>query len=149
VKKRTADPWIPADRYGRMLPVFMANLLVRDLGRALGFYKEVLGARVHYSDPDFAALNLNGAEVMLHADHTYDKHPWHPRLTAGEARAGSGPSCGCSAWIPMSWSPALGRQERPSFSPPPPRAMAGARSWWKTRTATSGRLAFRPPRSHE
>ena len=33
-----------------------------------------------------AAVNLNGAELMLHADHTYDKHPWHPRLTGGEAR---------------------------------------------------------------
>jgi len=86
LKKRAADPWMPADRYGRMLPVFMANLLVRDVGRALGFYKDVLGARVHYSDPDFAAVNLNGAELMLHADHTYDKHPWHPRLTGGEAR---------------------------------------------------------------
>jgi uncharacterized glyoxalase superfamily protein PhnB len=86
VKKRTSDPWIPADRYGRMLPVFMANLIVQDVERATAFYKGVLGGRIHYADADFAAINLNGAELMLHADHTYDKHPWHPRLTGGERR---------------------------------------------------------------
>lgn len=86
MKKRTGDPWMPADRYGRLLPVFMANLLVRDIARALRFYEEVLRARVHYRDPDFAALHLNGAELMLHADHTYDKHPWYPRLQGEEPR---------------------------------------------------------------
>jgi len=25
VKKRTSDPWIPGDRYGRLLPPFMAR----------------------------------------------------------------------------------------------------------------------------
>lgn len=86
MKTRTSDPWIPADRYGRLLPVFMANLLVRDVARAAAFYREVLGGRVHYADPDFAAINVAGAELMLHADHTYDKHPWHARLTGGERR---------------------------------------------------------------
>ncbi len=27
-----------------------------------------------------------GVELMLHADHTYDKHAWYPRLVAGERR---------------------------------------------------------------
>jgi uncharacterized glyoxalase superfamily protein PhnB len=50
------------------------------------FYREVLGAFVHYSDVDFGALKVGGAEVQLHADHAYDAHPWYPRLTGGEAR---------------------------------------------------------------
>jgi len=86
VKKRISDPWIPADRYGRMLPAFMANLIVSDVSRSVRFYEDVLGGVIHYADPDFAAIKVGGAELMLHADHTYDKHPWHPRLTGGEAR---------------------------------------------------------------
>ena len=69
-----------------MLPAFMANLLVRYVERAIPFYRDVLGGIVHYADPDFAAINVGGAELMLHADHTYDKHAWHPRLVAGERR---------------------------------------------------------------
>lgn len=86
MKKRTSEPWIPADRYGRMLPAFMANLLVRDVRKSVNFYETVLGATTHYADPDFAALKVGGVELMLHADHTYDKHPWYPRLTGGERR---------------------------------------------------------------
>src|SRR2546425_7602257 len=76
-KKRTGDTWMPADEYGRRLPRFTVNLLVRDLARFLAFYKEVLGARERYSDADFAALELNGLEFMLHADHTYDRSEEH------------------------------------------------------------------------
>ena len=86
MKRRTADPWIPADRYGRLLPGFSVNLLVRDIPRSVAFYQQVLTATVHYSDPDFAALKVGTAEIMVHADHTYDKHPWYPRLVGGERR---------------------------------------------------------------
>ena len=86
MKKRTSDPWIPGDRYGRMLPPFMANLLVRDVQRAIPFYRDVLHGVIHYADPDFAAIKVGGVELMLHADHTYDKHPWHGPLTRGERR---------------------------------------------------------------
>ena len=86
MKKRTGDPWLPADRYGRMLPPFMANLIVRDVDRSVAFYRKVLDAFVHHSDPDFAALRIGGAELMLHADHAYEVHPWHPRLIANEPR---------------------------------------------------------------
>jgi len=51
VKERTGDPWMPADQYGRGLPAFTVNLLVRDAPRAVGFQTEVLAANVHYSDP--------------------------------------------------------------------------------------------------
>ena len=86
MKKRTGDPWIPGDRYGRMLPPFMVNLIVRDVARAIPFYRDVLGGVIHYADPDFAAIKVGGVELMLHADHTYDKHPWHQRLIAGDRR---------------------------------------------------------------
>jgi predicted enzyme related to lactoylglutathione lyase len=78
--KRTGDAWMPADQYGRELPRFSVNLLVRDLAQSLPFYEKVLGAQVRYHDADFAALNLLGLDFMLHADHTYDHHPLSTRL---------------------------------------------------------------------
>jgi uncharacterized glyoxalase superfamily protein PhnB len=86
---RTGDAWMPADEYGRALPRFSVNLLVRDLSRSLSFYEQVLGATVRYSDGDFAAMVLNGVEFMLHADHTYDHHPLYTRLQS-EGRRGTG-----------------------------------------------------------
>jgi uncharacterized glyoxalase superfamily protein PhnB len=75
---------MPAGDYGRALPKFSVNLLVRDLQKSLPFYRDVLGAAVHYQDSDFAALNLQGVDFMLHADHAYDHHPLSDRLkTAG------------------------------------------------------------------
>lgn len=71
---------MPADEYGRSLPRFTLNLLVRKVERSLPFYRDVLGATVRYADADFAALNLNGLDFMLHADHTYDHHPVYARL---------------------------------------------------------------------
>jgi uncharacterized glyoxalase superfamily protein PhnB len=86
---RTGESWIPADEYGRALPKFSVNLLVRDVTRSVSFYKQVLGATVRYSDADFAALVLNGVDFMLHADHTYDHHPLFSRLQSSGKR-GSG-----------------------------------------------------------
>jgi len=77
---------MPADEYGRSLPVFTVNLLVADVARAVAFYREVLQAEVRHSDPDFAALRLGSLEFMLHADHTYEGHPWHRSLVAGDGR---------------------------------------------------------------
>jgi catechol 2,3-dioxygenase-like lactoylglutathione lyase family enzyme len=84
--KRTGESWKTADEYGRTLPYFTVNLLVRDLQRSVAFYREVLGALVTYSDPDFAALKLKNLEFMLHADHAYDHHAWFPDLVRGERR---------------------------------------------------------------
>lgn len=86
MKKRTGEPWITGAQYGQLLPPFSVNLLVRDIEASLRFYREVLQAFVHYADVDFAALKVGGADLMLHADHTYDTHPWYQRLTTGEAR---------------------------------------------------------------
>jgi len=82
---------MPADDYGRGLPKFSVNLLVRDVQASLSFYRDVLGATVRYTDVDFAALNLAGAEFMLHADHAYDHHPLHRYISgAANARRGLG-----------------------------------------------------------
>ncbi len=78
--KRTGEGWMPAHEYGRSLPRFSLNLLVRDVARAVPFYRDVLGATVRYADEDFAALTLAGTDFMLHADHAYDHHPLHARL---------------------------------------------------------------------
>jgi uncharacterized glyoxalase superfamily protein PhnB len=84
--KRSGSAWMPADDYGRSLPKFSVNLLVRNVQVSLPFYRDVLGAKVHYADEDFAALNLAGAEFMLHADHAYDHHPLHKYIAGVEAR---------------------------------------------------------------
>ena len=89
--KRTGNSWMPADDYGRQMPKFSVNLLVRDVQASLPFYRDVLGATVHYADQDFAALNLAGAEFMLHSDHTYDHHPLHARIAnAAAGQRGNG-----------------------------------------------------------
>ena len=82
MKKRTADPWMPAPAYARTLKGLGVNLLVRDIEASLPFHRQVLGAELVYADPDFAMLRGCGAEWMLHADHTYDKHPLFGSLTA-------------------------------------------------------------------
>ena len=85
-QKRTGDTWMHPDEYGRSLPLFTVNLMASDIARSLDFYQQVLGARVIYSDVDFAALEIHGLEFMLHADHTYDHHPWFERLAKLQPR---------------------------------------------------------------
>jgi catechol 2,3-dioxygenase-like lactoylglutathione lyase family enzyme len=85
-KKRTGDPWKTAEEYGRSLPPFTVNLIVADVARSVAFYREVLGAAVQYADPDFAGFDLAGLAFCVHADHAYEKHPWHAALTGGAHR---------------------------------------------------------------
>jgi len=85
-KKREGEPWMPAAEYGRQLPSFSVNLIVRDVAQSVAFYRDVLGASVRYSDPDFAALRFSHLDFMLHADHTYEEHPWHGRLSSNDER---------------------------------------------------------------
>jgi uncharacterized glyoxalase superfamily protein PhnB len=89
--KRSGSSWMAADDYGRAMPTFSVNLLVRDVQASVVFYRGVLGATIRYADTDFAALNLGGAEFMLHADHTYDHHPLFARIQdAGAPLRGTG-----------------------------------------------------------
>jgi catechol 2,3-dioxygenase-like lactoylglutathione lyase family enzyme len=85
-KTRTGDPFMSAFDYGRQLPKFSVNLLVRNIAASLPFYRDVLGATVRYSDGDFAALELIGVGFQLHADHTFDHHPLHARLQGAGVR---------------------------------------------------------------
>ncbi len=86
MKLRTGDPWMPAREYGQSLRGLTLNLLVKDIPTALRFQREVLGASVVYSDPDFAVCSGYGSEWMLHADHTYDHHPLGGRVPPAQPR---------------------------------------------------------------
>ena len=81
MKRATTDPWMSAADYGRGLRGLGVNLLVRDIDAALPFHRAVLDAEVVHADPDFAVLRRDGAEWMLHADHTYRDHPLHGSLS--------------------------------------------------------------------
>ena len=85
-KLRQGDPWMPGYRYGALLPPLSLNLLVTDTQRSADFYRDVFEAEVHYVDIDFAAVRVGPVEVMLHADHTHDTHPWHAELISGATR---------------------------------------------------------------
>jgi catechol 2,3-dioxygenase-like lactoylglutathione lyase family enzyme len=85
-KRSVDEPWKTPDEYGRSLPNFTVNLMVRDVARTIHFYTRGLEARVDYQDVDFAALLLGSLQFMIHADHTYDRHPWFPRLQKESAR---------------------------------------------------------------
>ena len=90
VKKRgEQQPWMSAPDYGRSLRGLSINLLVKDVARAIAFAREVLGATLVYGDADFAVLRRDGAEWMLHADHTYGDHPLLA-LTGDGALRGAG-----------------------------------------------------------
>ena len=86
MKLRVGNPWMAASEYSRTLKGLTLNLLVKEIRPALNFAQEVLGAEVVYSDPDFAVLSAYGAEWMLHADHTYDKHPMGDAVSADAVR---------------------------------------------------------------
>ena len=87
--KRTGTPWMAADAYGKTLAGLSLNLIVRDVASSVPFYRDVLGMTLHYADPDMAALGLGTTQIVLHADHTYDKQPWAKRL-AGAGKRGLG-----------------------------------------------------------
>ncbi len=87
MKKRTGEPWMAADVFGRTLAGLSVNLVVRDVAGSLPFYIGVLGLGPLYWDADFAALTgPGGARLMLHADHTYEATPVAPRLAAAGPR---------------------------------------------------------------
>lgn len=85
-KLRQGNPWMPGFRYGALLPPLSLNLIVSDVARAVAFYQAVFEAEIHYYDIDFGAMRVGPAEVMLHADHTHNEHPWYADLAAGEKR---------------------------------------------------------------
>jgi catechol 2,3-dioxygenase-like lactoylglutathione lyase family enzyme len=88
--KRTGTPWMASDAYGKALTGLSLNLIVRDVATSVPFYRDVLAMTLHYADEDMAALQLETTQIVLHADHTYDKQPWAPRLRdAGKRGVGA------------------------------------------------------------
>ena len=79
-------PFMSADEYGRTLTGLSLNLIVRDVARSIPVYVGVLGFRVRHQTADYAALERDGATIQLHADHTYTRQPWAPRLAGAEKR---------------------------------------------------------------
>jgi catechol 2,3-dioxygenase-like lactoylglutathione lyase family enzyme len=88
MKLRVGEPWMPAKEYGRSLRGLTVNLLVADIGASLAFQRDVLGADVVYSDPDFAVCSRSGAEWMIHTYHTYDNHPMLSTVSNTHPRGG-------------------------------------------------------------
>jgi uncharacterized glyoxalase superfamily protein PhnB len=87
MKKRTSDPFMAADAYGRSLgPGLGLNLIVRDMAEAVQFARTVLAADIIYADADFAALRAQGSQWMLHADHTYLDNPLIGILGGAQSR---------------------------------------------------------------
>ncbi len=124
-KTRIGDSFMPADEYGRALPKFSVNLLVRNVEQSVAFYRDVLGATVRYADGDFAALALVNTDFMLHADYTYDHHPLYQRLQDHGPR-GWGRNCACWASIRIRWKCGQRLQARSLFNPRRIFRMAGA-----------------------
>lgn len=89
MKKSSKTPFIPAPDYGRSLSAFTVNLLSADLPRALVFQRDVLRAELLHEDEDLLILSGYNGQWMVHADHTYDKHPLLAD-TASSPRRGAG-----------------------------------------------------------
>lgn len=88
--KRTREPWMTADAFGRSLPRGLGvNLLVDAVAPMATFLDEVLSARLVHADEDFAVAELAGSLLLVHADHTYDRHPLSG-VVAGLAARGAG-----------------------------------------------------------
>src|SRR5260370_38756986 len=87
-RKRTGDPWMRSAECGRTLTGLTVNLLVREVAASLPFFTDVLGLKVVYRDPDFAALEFGSSvRMMLHADHAHDRfEPVGVRLAKPEKR---------------------------------------------------------------
>lgn len=85
--KRSKEPWMPAEDFGRSLPRGIGvNLLVSDMQAELAFCRDCLGAMILDSDEDFAALEVCGSVFMLHADHAYASHPLSGIVAGSETR---------------------------------------------------------------
>ena len=75
MKQSNKKSFMPAPDYGKSLAGFSVNLLTTDLARALVFQRDVLQAEILHQDEDLIIARGYSANWMVHADHTYDKHP--------------------------------------------------------------------------
>ncbi|MBZ9958401.1 VOC family protein [Mesorhizobium sp. BR1-1-14] len=85
--KRTRTPWMKAGDFGRSLARGIGvNLLVSDMAAMEAFCRDVLGADIIYADEDFAAIELLGSVLMLHADHSYLDNAMTGTIAGAETR---------------------------------------------------------------
>ncbi len=75
MKHSTLKPPMPPPDYGQSLSGFTVNLLTTNIERALVMQRDVLQAEVWHQDEDLLILRGFGTSWLVHADHTYDKHP--------------------------------------------------------------------------
>ena len=89
MKKSSTTPFMAPPDYGQSLSGFTINVLSGNLPRALVFQRDVLQAEILHQDEDLLILRGYGSNWMVHADHTYDKHPLLAD-TQNETRRGAG-----------------------------------------------------------
>lgn len=75
MKKSNKTPFMAAPDYGKSLAGFSINLLSENLPRAAVFQRDVLAAEILHEDEDLLIVRGYNSNWMVHADHTYDKHP--------------------------------------------------------------------------
>jgi catechol 2,3-dioxygenase-like lactoylglutathione lyase family enzyme len=89
LKKRLVDPPFSTAALGRGLAGrggIGLNLLVADVAAATRFARDVLGVEIEYEDADFAMLRWLQSQWLVHADHTYERHPLTERLRGAPVR---------------------------------------------------------------
>lgn len=85
--KSTKRPWnISAADFGRQLTGMSINLLVQNIERSKQFQEDILGAKSIYWNEDFAVMEMNGHQWMLHADHTYSDNQYLGIVQGQDAR---------------------------------------------------------------
>ncbi len=75
MKKSETEAFMDPPEYGKSLSGFTVNLLTADLERALVFHRDVLKVELLQADRDLLIVRGYDNNWMVHADHTYDKHP--------------------------------------------------------------------------
>ena len=88
MKKSIKTPFMAAANYGKSLDGLSINLLSSLLPRALVFQSEVLAAEILHEDEDLLIVRGYGGDWMVHADHTYDKHPMLADARSVDRRGG-------------------------------------------------------------
>ena len=82
MKSDPATWWMTTEDYAARMKGLSINLMVRDVEACVPFHTRVLGATAEFVCVDFASFLFGEVNWMLHADHTYDRHPLHRMLTA-------------------------------------------------------------------
>ena len=85
-KERTGDAWMPADEYGRAMPKFSLNLLVREVERSLPFYKNRARRDCALRRPGFRRAESAGRGFYAAFPPRLRPSPLFERLKVGGAR---------------------------------------------------------------